>query len=91
MNQIFLDTRLGLEVGILLYLDSNISFLLGSLFADLEELIYRAYTKEDYTNKKPLPDWTNFIDNYKVPKVHDLIQRENVVQIRANLSSSQCA
>lgn len=47
----------------------------------MDELIHRVYTKDDWANKKALPDWTNYIDDYKIPHVHDMIVSENVKDI----------
>uniref|UniRef100_A0A914Y2T4 Actin-related protein 10 n=1 Tax=Panagrolaimus superbus TaxID=310955 RepID=A0A914Y2T4_9BILA len=57
------------------------SWLGGSFFADMDELIHRVYTKDDWTNKKPLPDWTNYIDDYKIPHVPDMIVSQNIKDI----------
>lgn len=47
----------------------------------MDDLIHRVYTKDDWANKKPLPDWTNYIDDYKIPRVHDMIVNENIKEI----------
>jgi actin-related protein len=58
------------------------SWLGGSFFADQDELIHRVYTKDDWANKKALPDWTNYIDDFKIPRPpSDMIVSENIKDI----------
>jgi actin-related protein 10 len=57
------------------------SWVGGSFFADMDELLHRVYSKDDWTNGKPLPDWTNFIDDYKIPQISNMIISENIIHI----------
>jgi len=58
----------------------------GAIYGSISSYSHKVLKNQDYAKNKKLPDWTDIVDNYKVPLAADckISEAENILAVKLN-------